>query len=412
MQQPTQTLSALTGSILAALTLHAHADVITDWNLITANATKVAPALNSNLASRIGAIEAIAVYDAVNSIRQFGTPYHYHTPPTGPASAEAAAAEAAHHVLVNYFPAQTAALDASLATSLAAIPDGAEKTAGLAVGAAAAADIIALRAADGSSPNSTYPGPANPGTGEWRPTPTAFAEGINLQWGAVTPFVIKKSAHFAPPKPPTVGSKDYKKALAAVRDIGCATSATRTEEQTHIAQFFKQDAELTVNEAARQLAQSHGLNIEEGALLFALVDIAVADARIATWLGKYNFKYWRPVTALNADPDGVVRNGYTSWTPLLTTPAHPSYASGHSATVNAGIDVLRHFFGEWGEVELHTTTPGEPSRTYRHLADIEAENGQSRIYGGIHYDFDNLAGQKTGSKVAAYVLKNGPQFND
>lgn len=412
MKLHTKSLSALTGSILAALAFHAQADVVTDWNLITVNATKVAPALNSNLASRIDAIEAIAVYDAVNSILQFGTPYHYNTPPAGAASPEAAAAQAAHNVLVNYFPAQTATLDTALATSLAAIADGPEKTAGLAVGAAAAADIIALRATDGSSPNSSYPGPAVPGIGEWRPTPTAFAEGINLQWGAVTPFLIGKAARFAPAKPPAPGSKSYKNALAEVRDLGSATSSVRTADQTHIAQFFKQDAELTVNEAARQLSQSHALSLEENALLFALVNISVADSRIASWVGKYNFKYWRPVTSLNADPDGVVRNNYTAWTPLLATPAHPSYASGHSATVNAGIDVLRHFFGEWNTVDLHTTTPGEPSRTYRYLADIESENGLSRIYGGIHYSFDNVAGQKVGSKVAAYVLKKGPKFKN
>ena len=95
----------------------------------------------------------------------------------------------------------------------------------------------------------------------------------------------------------------------------------------------------------------------------------------------------------------------------LVTPAHPSYSSGHSATVNVqSVDVLRHFFGEWNVVELHTTTPGEPSRTYRYLSDIEEENGLSRIYGGIHYLFDNLNGQKVGNKVAAYVLKQGPQF--
>ena len=268
------------------MALSAQAEVITDWNLITVNATKVAPALNSNLfASRIDAIEAIAVYDAVNSILQFGKPYHYNTPPAGPASPEAAAAQAAHNVLVNYFPAQTAALDADLATSLGGIADGPEKTAGIAVGAAAAADIVALRATDGSSPNNTYPGPASPGIGEWRPTPTAFAEGINVQWGAVTPFVIKKSSSFAPSKPPVVNSKTYNKALAEVRDIGSATSGVRTDDQTHIAQFFKQDAELTVNEAARQLALAHGLTIEEGALLFAVVDIATADARIATLAG-------------------------------------------------------------------------------------------------------------------------------
>lgn len=391
------------------------ADVVTDWNQFTLAAAKTA-GQNSNLASRVNAIEAIAVYDAVNSILQFGDKYHYFAPPAGAASPEAAAAQAAHDVLVNSFPAQQTDLDTKLAASLAPIADGPDKTAGLAVGAAAAADIIALRANDGSSPNVTYPGPASPGVGEWRPTPGptpgSFPDGINQQWGDVKPFVLKKAAPFGPPKPVPVGTKAYKKALAEVQSLGSATSATRTVEQTHIAQFFKQDAELTVNEAARELSAAHDLTVAENAVLFALVDIAVADARIATWAGKYKYKYWRPVTALNADADGVVRNGYTAWTPLIVTPAHPSYSSGHSATVNSGLEVLRVFFGDWNTVTLHTTTAGEPARSYRSLTQIEIENGLSRIYGGIHFSFDNVQGQKVGNKVAAYVLKHGPGFSN
>jgi hypothetical protein len=141
-------LAAITAAALGSLAASASADVITDWNLITVNATKVAPALNSNLASRIDAIEAIAVYDAVNSIKQFGSPYHYYSPNTG--SALAAAAQAAHDVLTNYFPAQITALDSNLVYSLSNITDGPIGN-GQSVGSAAAADIIALRANDGSA---------------------------------------------------------------------------------------------------------------------------------------------------------------------------------------------------------------------------------------------------------------------
>jgi hypothetical protein len=391
----------------------ASADVITDWNKITNDATKTG-GLNSNLATRVGAIGAIAVYDAVNSIRQFGTPYHYFAPPAGPASAEAAAAQAAHDVLVNYLPAQKDALDAKLAASLGAVADGPEKAAGTLVGAASAADIIALRANDGSSPNVTYPGPANPGVGEWRPTPGAaagtFPPGINQQWGSVKPFVLASASQFRPGPPPAVGSDAYNAALAQVRDLGLATSATRTADQTHIAQFYKQDAELLVNEAARLLATTHGLSLEENALLFVLTDLAVADARIAVWDAKYTYTFWRPITALNANADGSVTNGYAAWAPLIVTPAHPSYPSGHSGNVNAGIGVLQDFFGNRQALTLSTTTAGEPPRTVRTLGQIEEENGLSRIYGGIHYTFDNQEGQALGSKVAAYVLANGPRL--
>ena len=179
------------------------ADVITDWNLITVNATKTA-GLNSNLGSRVDAIEAIAVYDAVNSIKHFGSPYHYSVTAPEPASAAAAAAQAAHDVLVSFFPAQKVSLDASLASSLAAVPDGAEKSNGIIVGAAAAVDILGLRSSDGSTPNVPYPATGVTGVSQWRPTPTAFAAGINSQWGSVTPFVLNVPNQFRPPAPPPV----------------------------------------------------------------------------------------------------------------------------------------------------------------------------------------------------------------
>jgi hypothetical protein len=384
------------------------ADEVTDWNLITVNATKTA-GLNSNLGSRVDAIEAVAVYDAVNAIKHFGSPYHYSNPAPGPASPEAAAAQAAHDVLVHFFPTQQPALDANLASSLAAIPDGVEKSNGQTIGTSAALDIIALRSNDNSSPDVPYPATGVSGVGQWRPTPTAFAAGINSQWGSVTPFVLNSGSEFRPPAPPSVGSQKYNEALAEVKVIGSATSTTRTTDQTHIAQFYKQDAELTVNEAARILATTHGGSLEVNALVFALVDIAVADARIAVWDAKYTYKFWRPVTALNANPNGTVTNSYTAWAPLIVTPAHPEYPSGHSGTVAAGIAILKEFYGDVNALTLHTTTSGEPPRTVTSLSQIAEENGLSRIYGGIHYSFSNVRAQRIGREVAASALQRGPR---
>jgi PAP2 superfamily len=385
----------------------ASADVITDWNLITVKATKVAK-FNSNLGSRIEAIEAIAVYDAVNSIKKFGTPYHYYAPPSGPASAQAAVAQAAHDVLVNYFPAQKAHLDSALTNSLSTANDGPIDK-GQAVGAASAADIIALRANDGSDPNVGYPGPAKPGVGQYRPTPAGFLPGINEQWGTVKPFLLTSNTQFRPVAPPAVETDDFKKALAAVEELGASSSTKRTDDQTHIAQFYKQDAELTVNEAARELALNQKTSLEVNALAFVLADIAEADARIGLWDAKYNYLLWRPVTALNADADGAVTNNYTKWTPLLSTPPHPSYPCGHCGTVTAGFEVLKTFYGDKDSIQLHTTTPGEPARTISSLSKGEWENGWSRIYGGIHYPFENEAAQKLGKQVAEYVLAHGPK---
>ena len=400
-------LSASIALGLLSLSKPASADVVTDWNLITVMATKVAK-YNSNLGSRIEAIEAIAVYDAVNSIKKIGTPYHYYAPPSGPASVQAAVAQAAHDVLVNYFPAQKPGLDSALTTSLSLANDGPIDK-GQAVGAASAADIIALRANDGSDPNVGYPGPAKPGVGQYRPTPAGFVPGINQQWGTVKPFLLKSNTQFRPAAPPALGSDEFKKALALVDELGSSKSTKRTEDQTHIAQFYKQDAELTVNEAARALATAKKTSIEVNALAFVLADIAEADARIGLWNAKYNYLLWRPVTALNADADGSVTNNYAKWTPLLATPPHPSFPCGHCGTVTAGFEVLKQFYGDDNTIELHTTTPGEPARTIKSLSEGEKENGWSRIYGGIHYTFENEAAQKLGRQVAEYVLKNGPR---
>ena len=401
------------------------ADVITDWNLSSIQVSKAqAPfsgtALNTNLASRIHAIESIAVYNAVNSILQYGSAYGgYSVPAPNTASPEAAAAKAARDVLVNYFPTQAATLDSLYANSLSAIPDGQAKTDGIAAGAAAASHIIALRASDGSSPNVNYPGPASPGVGVYQLTPNippatvppfTFNPGINQQWSTVTPFVLTSPSQFRPAPPPAAGSATYNKALAQVKTYGDPTNSRHTAELEHIAQFYKQDAEILDNEAARLLSASHSLSLADNALLFATLDIAIADTRIAEWDAKYFYLAWRPITALNADGTGAVTNNYAAWKPAIVTPNHPSYPSGHSGTVVA-IEILKDYFGDFNTLTLHTTTAGEPARTVTSLTQIEADNGLSRIYGGIHFSYDNEAGQTLGQNVAAYVLTHGPQLN-
>ena len=404
---------ALVGAF--GLAAQANADVVTDWILITVNATKTA-GQNSNLGSRTDAIEAIAVYDAVNSIRQFGTPYNYYVPGNG--SAQAAAAQAAHDVLVNYFPSQAAAFDTALSNSLSAITDGPVGN-GPAVGAAAAASIIALRSNDGSTPNVTYGGPTTIVPGAYQLTPNVpavtsppytFNAGINEQWGSVRPFTLAATNQFRPGPPPALNSLQYSNDFAQVQALGSLTGGTRTPDQTRVAQFYKQDAELTVNEAARELALAQGLPLEQSALLFVLVDIAVADARIAVWDAKYTYLFWRPITALNANADGTVTNNYSAWQPLIVTPNHPEYPSGHGGTVNAGFEVLKAFFGDQNTLLLHTTTAGEPPRLVQSLTKGETENVLARIYDGVHFWFSDTAGQTIGNQVAAYVLSHGPSL--
>jgi hypothetical protein len=399
---------AFAGFVLAALSMTSvSADVITDWNLITVNATKTG-GLNTNLASRVEAIEAIAVYDAVNSVKHYGTPYHYNIAAKVPASAEASAAQAAHDVLLSFFPNQKTSIDANLASSLAKVSDAAAKANGIAAGSAAAADILALRANDGSTPDAPYPAAGAVGPGQWRPTPPASAPGINSQWGSVKPFALAKGNQFRLAAPPALGSSAYNAAEAETKELGSATSTKRTADQTHMAHFYMQDAELTANEAAREVVEAHPAPIEKNALVFALVDIVIADSRIAVWDMKYLYKAWRPVTALNANPDGTVTNNYAAWTPLIDTPSHPEYPSGHSATVAATVAILEKFYGDPNKLTLHTATKDEPARSLTILSQLSAENGMSRIYGGIHYPFSNLPSQQVGRKIGEYALQNGP----
>lgn len=407
-------ITTLAAALLSAATIPARADIITDWNLITINATKTG-GLNSNLGSRIDAIASIAVYDAVNSIRQFGTPYYYYATNSG--SAQAAAAQAAHDVLLNYFPAQASALNSALATSLASITDGPIGN-GTTVGAAAAADIIALRTGDGSAPNVTYTNVVTtPGAYQLTPNiptvttpPFTFGPGINVQWATLKPFLLAATNQFRPGPPPALNSAQFSNDLAQVKSFGSLTGSTRTTDQTHVGQFYRQDAELFVNEAARQLSLANGFSLEQNALLFALVDIAQADARIAIWDAKYAYLFWRPITALNASADGTVTNDYAAWQPLIPTPNHPEYPSGHAGTVNAGFEILKAFFGDQNTLLLHTTTAGEPPRLTPSLTAVETENVLSRIYVGVHYWFSDTVGQTIGNQVAAYVLANGPHL--
>jgi hypothetical protein len=426
-------ISSLALALLPSFALQARADVITDWNLYALQVSKagVSPlsgaanpftgsALNTNLATRIHAIESIAVYNAVNSILQFGTAYgSYNVVAPAGASPEAAAAQAAHDVLVNYFPTQQAALDARLAISLSTIPAGPGKTNGITAGSAAAAHIIELRSNDGSAPNTTYPGPSSIAPGIYQLTPNipgasappyTFAPGINYQWKSVTPFVLARGNQYRPEPPPAVGSAKYVKALNQVKVFGDPTNPRHTAELNSIANFYRQDAEILINELTRKLSLQNSFTLADNALLFARVDLASADIRIAEWEAKYFYLSWRPITALNADSTGAVTNNYAAWKPTLVTPNHPSYPSGHSGTVS-GLEILRAYFPDAlpAGFTIYTTT-GEPARTVSSLTQIESDNGLSRVYGGIHFSFDNEAGQALGRAVAADVLANGPQL--
>jgi membrane-associated phospholipid phosphatase len=386
------------------------ANVVLEWNQLALHAVGQAR-LSPVFVSRDLAITQAAVYDAVAAIDRSFEPYHAHVKASRGASLEAAAAQAAHDTLTALFPTQASTFDSALAADLAGIPPGRARQ-GTEVGSEVARQILDWRSTDGSVPDPNAP-PYVPGTdpGDWRPTPPAFLPALAPQWPQVTPFALTSGAQFRPDAPPALDSAAYAAAFDEVKDLGRADSTTRTDEQTQIAKFWNDGLGTAFamgywNRIAQQVATDQGLSLVQDARLFALLNIAEADAIISCWDAKYTYNLWRPVTAIQAaDTDGNPDTGADAgWTPLLVTPNFPSYTSAHSTVSGAAAGVLTALFG--ADHHFTVSADGLPgvTRSFDSFGAAAAEAGQSRIYGGIHYQFDNVAGQQLGHSVADYVV--------
>jgi len=398
---------------LEARTLMA-ADTVLQWNAVAVEATRVAR-LSPNVQTRALAMVQGAVFDAVNGIEGGYAPYLVTRRAPIWASEQAAAAVAAHGVLVSLMPAQQATLDAALASSLAAVPDGPAENAGVAFGKLVADRMLAERADDGSTDVVTYV----PGTGpdDWQPTPPAFAPAALPQWATVEPFGISSPDQFRADPPPSLQSPEFTQAFNEMKAIGALNSTTRTAEQADIARFWAGPSGTVQppghwNSIARGVADAEDNSLAQNARLFALLNIGMADALIAAWDTKYEYSFVRPVTAIqNADNDGNPDTaGDTAWLPLLTTPGHPSYMAAHSTLSATAATVLAEFFGNDA---IAFTSSAEISaggtvitRSFDGFWDAAEEAGASRIYGGIHWSFDNEAGLEAGQSIGEFVADN------
>ncbi|MFG0284529.1 MAG: GC-type dockerin domain-anchored protein [Phycisphaerales bacterium JB039] len=386
----------------------AGADVVTDWNTAVLDAIE-ATRTNPPMASRAMATMHAAVYDAVNGIGGRYLPYRVETAPPAHASREAAVAQAAHDTLVALFPTQAAAVDTLLDASLSAIPAGPGRDAGVAQGAFVAAEILAWRALDGSAASKPYT--PTPEPGRWRPTPPGFIAALLPQWPDVTPFAMTSGSQFRPPAPPPLISPEYTAAFDEVKAVGRFDSATRTADQTEIARIWEGGVGTPTppgqwNQIAQTLAAARGNTLEQNARMFALLNISLADAAISAWDCKYTYDYWRPVTAIQlADTDGNPDTiADPDWLPLLTTPPFPTYTSGHSTFSGSAAAVLAGFFGT--DAITFTFEAIGLSRDFTSLREAAEEAGISRIYGGIHYSFDNTAGLDSGRQLGEYVYES------
>jgi hypothetical protein len=387
--------------------------IIVDWNdtLLKAIAIdRTAPPR----AARAMAILGVSIYDAVNSITDQGQKYLVNLNAPKGASAEAAAAEAAYQALKALFPNQTALFDTTLTRSLAKVTDGISEDRGREVGRTVAAQILASRQNDGSLNTVTYQS-AN-ADDSWRPTPPGLLAPALPNWPQVRPFTMTSGSQFRPAGPPDIQSEQFKAELAEVRSLGSLNSTTRTADQTEIAKFWADGPGSFTppghwNQIAQGIAVEKHNTLQENARLFALVNLAVADAGIVAWDAKYTYNQFRPIQGIRQGATDGSAVGWTldpTWTPLLTTPNFPDYISGHSTFSGAGSTILAALYGD--HVAFSTTSPlpelAGVTRSFSSFSQAADEAGRSRIYGGIHWESSNQDGLTVGRQLGNYVVRN------
>jgi hypothetical protein len=400
-------IAALSGAAVAK------ADAVLDWNVIAVN-TAVTNSQNPYAQARYAAIVQLAVFESVNAITGEYHPYLGTIVAPPGACPEAAAIQAAYRVLSTYFPASAPTLGAERANSLASIPDGQAKTDGIATGDAAALAMIALRANDGSSPAQfKIPGPAVPG--EWQATPSCpivngIAVGTGLHWQNVTPFGINRASDFLLDPPPALTSRAYAKAYNEVMTVGSIDSTERPQDRANVALFYAASSPTQVfNQAVQQVAQERWHSLSENARALAVMNMAMNDSLVAAFLNKYLYNFWRPETAIHAgDTDGNPKTDPDpSFAPFVTTPCFPSYPSNHGSAANGAAEVLRRIYGEGGHF-MTLSNPAVPNIVlqYTTFDQITDDISDARVYGGIHFRTDQVAGERLGKAIGNVVYNN------
>jgi hypothetical protein len=381
------------------------------WNRVLAQTLATPGAHPATIRiQRSYAMMHLAMFDAVNSIDGSYTPYLTDVRGAGfNASIKAAAAQAAHDVLANLYPNRQAIFAAELSSSLIGIPRQ-QAIRGRSIGQTVAAQMLVNRANDGwSATPPPYVLPTTPGN--WQPTPPAFAPAPFTHFPAVLSFALVQNTQFLPVPPPALTSEQYADELNEVKSLGAANSATRTPEQTLTAQLWAGAAatEVYLNNLVRSLALSRNLSTVQNARLFALYYVATHDALQTTVTTQYTYGRWRPITAIrradeddnpNTDPD-------PNWTSLLTTNPFPAYASNASSLTSSPARILELFFGR-DDISFQINFGGTPNviRTYQSFSAMTDEAARSRVFAGIHFQSDIVAGQIAGRNVANYVFLN------
>jgi hypothetical protein len=380
----------------------AHADAVTQWNQNAASAIFATAAQPPQQSVVHMAMVHGAVYDAVNAIDGSRDGYLLASRLASPFdSKDAAAATAAYRVLLNIVPGQQAALDAQYALSLATIPDGAQKTRGIAVGEAAAAAMIAARTLDGRF------GPfrflVGDGPGVWKPVLPAFVNDPSAWLKDVKPFLIDDPSDFRSKGPLDITSRRYAREFEEVKSLGSASSTTRTLDQTNAARYWAENPPATWNRIVRTLSAQASLSSVDNARLFAMVYLSAADSLICVWNEKAEWSYWRPITAIReAHTDGNRRTEKDAgWLPLIPTPPYPEYPSGHGALSGSIAASLQDFFGT-DHIGWTDTSNGGFTRSFTRLSDAVEDVIGARVWSGIHFHTADEQGAWIGKEVGRY----------
>ncbi len=375
--------------------------VIADWARLTGEVVDPEGDLNSSETAVWHAVVSAGMYNAVVGIEGRYEPYRWDERGPRSASSVAAAATAAHDVLLHYFPKAKAQLERAHAASLAEVPDGAAEKAGVAFGRRAAAHMIAMRKDDGVNAAVTFT--ASPAVGVWRPTPPAQQPFSSAWVGRLRPMLMDAPERFRPAAPPTMTSDRYAADLNEVKAVGAKTSTVRTPEQTETARFF---TTVDLQGALADRAERHGLDLVDTARLFAAVSTIQVDAAIAAWDAKLHYGSWRPVTAIHEaeKDDNPLTEPDAAWDPLLITPSHPDYLSGHTTTAGALVRTLTTLSGS-PNIDLRVTSVMmKKTRHYQDPDHYTSDVEGARMWGGIHTRTANEVGTATGQRIAAWAL--------
>ena len=406
-------LAALMSLLFVAATAApagAGVDPVLEWNDV-ARQLVVVPALTPVEQTRMMAIVHVAMHDAVSAITREYERYAPGTSAPAGATPEGAAISAAFTALKQLFPAAeaqsllTGRYSASLQNNGIAPSDP-----GIAFGAAVAAGILALRQNDGAAlAKYVFIPPGAGSIGVWAPVSTApAAQSLLPGWGAVTTWVLRSGAQFRPDAPPDVGSRRFARDQDEVRTVGAQSTLARTDEQTQIALFWRASPTAIWNPVLRQAVEARALSLSDTARATALFYLAASDASVACWEAKYYYNFWRPQAAIVAgDVDGNPGTvGDPAWLPLVPTPPHPDYPSGHAANSGAMAAILKLLFGDSPGFVIVATSSQNPGfvRKWDTFSEGVDEVIDARVFSGIHFRTADRVGVRLGRQVARFVL--------